>query len=79
MHDINKQSCSLWYKKQKPKVVSIFRYDSKIMIKFQIEVHNLAKLTHFEKFIFIQQWLTQNMWSFGQPYVFLITNYKIFQ
>jgi len=22
-------------------------------------------ITHFEKFIFIQQWLTQNMWSIG--------------
>jgi len=26
---------------------------------------NLAKFTHFEKFVFIQQWLTQNMWSIG--------------
>jgi len=24
-----------------------------------------AKFTHFEIFIFIQQWLTQNMWSIG--------------
>jgi hypothetical protein len=24
-----------------------------------------AKFTHIEKFIFIQQWLTQNMWSIG--------------
>jgi hypothetical protein len=24
---------------------------------------NLPNLAHFEKFIFIQQWLTQNMWS----------------
>jgi hypothetical protein len=24
---------------------------------------NLAKSTHFEKTIFIQQWLTQNMWN----------------
>jgi hypothetical protein len=25
----------------------------------------LAKFTHFEKIIFIQQWLTQNMWFIG--------------
>jgi hypothetical protein len=24
-----------------------------------------AKFAHFEKFIFIQQWLAQNMWSIG--------------
>jgi hypothetical protein len=28
-------------------------------------MQNLEKFTHFEKFIFIQQWLTQNMWSIG--------------
>jgi len=37
----------------------------KIMINFQDETQNLTKFTHFEKFIFIQQWLTQNMWSIG--------------
>ncbi len=37
----------------------------KIMIKFQNETQNLAKFTHFEKIIFIQQWLTQNMLSIG--------------
>jgi len=37
----------------------------KIMINFQDEMQNLTKFTHFEKFIFIQQWLTQNMWSIG--------------
>ncbi len=37
----------------------------KIMINFQDEMQNLAKFTHFEKFIFIQQWLTQNMCSIG--------------
>jgi hypothetical protein len=26
---------------------------------------NLANFTHFEKFIFTQQWLTQNMWYIG--------------
>jgi hypothetical protein len=35
------------------------------MINFQIEMQNLAEFTHFEKSIFIQQWLTQNMWSIG--------------
>jgi hypothetical protein len=35
------------------------------MINFQDEMNNLAKFTHFENFIFIQQWLTQNMWSIG--------------
>jgi len=28
-------------------------------------MQNPPKFTHFEKFIFIQQWLTQNMWSIG--------------
>ncbi len=35
------------------------------MINFQFEMQNLAKSTHFEKSIFIQQWLTQNMWYIG--------------
>jgi hypothetical protein len=35
------------------------------MINFQDATQNLAKFTHFEIFIFIQQWLTQNMWSIG--------------
>jgi hypothetical protein len=35
----------------------------KIMIIFQDEMWNLIEFTHFEKFIFIQQWLTQNMCS----------------
>jgi hypothetical protein len=34
-----------------------------IMINFQDETKNLEKITHFEKFIFIWQWLTQNTWS----------------
>jgi hypothetical protein len=34
--------------------------------KIQDETQNLTKFTHFEKFIFIQQWLTQNMWSIGE-------------
>ncbi len=33
--------------------------------KFQDETQNLAKSTHFEIFIFIQQWLTQSMWYIG--------------
>jgi hypothetical protein len=35
------------------------------MINFQNETQNLAKYTHFEKFIFILEWFTQNMWSIG--------------
>jgi hypothetical protein len=37
----------------------------KIMINFQDETQNLANCTHFKKFIFIQQWLKQNMWCIG--------------
>jgi hypothetical protein len=37
----------------------------KIMINFENEMQNLAKFTHFEKFVFIQQWLTSNMWYIG--------------
>jgi hypothetical protein len=51
--------------KKKPKVDNIFWYDSKLWQNFQNETQNLANFTHFEKFIFIQQWLTQNMWSIG--------------
>jgi hypothetical protein len=29
------------------------------------EMQNLANFTHFEKFIFTQKWLTQNMWFIG--------------
>jgi len=35
------------------------------MINVQSETQNLAKSTHFEKIIFIQQWLTKNMCSIG--------------
>jgi hypothetical protein len=35
------------------------------MISFQDEMQNLAKSTQFKKFIFIQQWLTKNMWYIG--------------
>jgi len=31
------------------------------------------KSTHFERFIFIQQWLTQNMWSIG-PTISILNN-----
>ncbi len=37
----------------------------KIMINFQDEMQNLGESTHFEIFIFILEWLTQNMWSIG--------------
>jgi hypothetical protein len=46
-----------------------------IIIKFQDERQNLAKFTHFEIFIFIQQWLTQNMWSIRAN--ICIFNYKL--
>jgi hypothetical protein len=36
-----------------------------IIINFQDETQNLVKSTHFEKFIFIQKWLTQNMLYIG--------------
>jgi hypothetical protein len=32
------------------------------MISFLNEMQNWANFTHFEIFIFIQQWLAQNMW-----------------
>jgi hypothetical protein len=35
------------------------------MIKFQDEMQNLVKFTHFEKIIFIQKWFKKNMWSIG--------------
>jgi hypothetical protein len=37
------------------------------MINFQSEMYFVTKSTHFEKSIFIQEWLTQNMWSIGKP------------
>jgi hypothetical protein len=43
------------------------------MINFQDEMQNLAKFTHFEKFIYIQQWLRQNMWSIG-PTICIFNN-----
>jgi hypothetical protein len=33
------------------------------MTKLQDEMQNWIEFTNFEIFIFIQQWLTQNMWS----------------
>jgi hypothetical protein len=48
------------------------------MIKFQDETQNLAKFTHFEIFIFIQQWLTKKCDLLGQLYVFFITSSKRF-
>jgi len=38
--------------------------------KFQGEIQNLIKFTHFEKFLFIQKWLTKNMWSIGATICF---------
>jgi hypothetical protein len=35
------------------------------MLSPKNEMQNLTKFTHFEKFIFIQKWLTQNMWYIG--------------
>jgi len=35
------------------------------MVNFQDEMQNLTEFTHFEKIVFVQQWLTQNMWSIG--------------
>jgi hypothetical protein len=37
----------------------------KVMINFQDETQNLAKCAHFDKFIFIKKWLSQNMSSIG--------------
>ncbi len=48
------------------------------MINFEDEMQNLAKFTHFEKFIFIQKWLTKKCDLLGQLYVFLITSCKKF-
>jgi hypothetical protein len=48
----------------------------KIMINVQNEMQNLAKFAHFEKFIFIQEWLTQKCDMLRQLYVFLITSCK---
>jgi hypothetical protein len=48
------------------------------MINFQDEMQNLAKFTHFEKFIFIQQWLHKKCDLLGQLYVFFITSCKRF-
>jgi len=45
------------------------------MIKFQNEMQNLVEFTHFDKFIFIQQWLTQNMWSIAE--ILCIFNNKL--
>jgi len=47
----------------------------KIMINFQDEMQNLVEFTHFEIFIFIQQWLTQNMWFIGT--IICIFNIKL--
>jgi len=41
-----------------------------IMINFQNEMQNLEKCTHFEIFIFIQQWLIQTCDLLRQLYVF---------
>jgi hypothetical protein len=43
------------------------------MINFQDEMQNLAKFTHFEKFIFIRKWLTRNMWLIGAT-IYILNN-----
>jgi hypothetical protein len=51
------------------------------MINFQDEIKNLVKSKLWKihiYWVFIQQWLTQNMWSIGELYVFLITSCEIF-
>lgn len=49
-----------------------------IIIIFQDKTQNLAKFAHFEKFMFVQQWLTQKCDILGQFYVFLKTSCKDF-
>ncbi len=71
VHEIQNKVVVYDKRKKIPKIVSIFLYDSKI--NFQDETQNLTKYTHFEKFIFIQQWLTQNMWSIG-PIICIFNN-----
>jgi hypothetical protein len=44
---------------------------------FQDEMKNLVNFTYFEKIIFIQQWLTKNMWSIGE--IICIFNNKLQQ
>jgi len=46
----------------------------KVMIKFQDGTQNMAKFTHFEIFIFIQQRLIQNMWPIGATICILNKN-----
>jgi hypothetical protein len=43
------------------------------MINFQDEMQNLTEFTHFEKFIFIQQWLTKKCDLLGKLFIILIT------
>ncbi len=45
---------------------------------FQDKIQNLTKYALFEKFIFIQQWLTEKCELLGQLFVFLITSCKWF-
>ncbi len=69
VHDIQNKVAVYDSRNKKSKVVSIFWYDSKYD-KFS---NSSAKFTHFEIFIFIQQWLTQNMWSIG-PTISILDN-----
>ncbi len=64
MHDIQNEEVFYDIKKKTFSSYHILVW-FKIMINFQNEMQNLAEFTHFEKFIFIQQWLTQNMRSIG--------------
>ncbi len=62
MHDIQKKVVVYNIINKNLKEVAYFgmiqNYD-----KFSRWNQNLAEFTHFEKFIFIQQLLTKNMWS----------------
>jgi len=58
------QSCSLWYKKQKPKVVIIFWYDSKLWSILKMK-HRIWQKLHTLKIHIYSTRLTQNMWYVG--------------
>ncbi len=77
MHDIQKKVVVYDIKKHTESSSHILVW-FKIIINFQNEMQNLTKFTHFENFIFIQQWLTQNMWSIGATTCFLIISCKRF-
>ncbi len=65
MHDILNKVVDYDTRKEKPKIVCIFWYDSNYDIFSRLYAKSSKLYTHWKTHIYTT-WLTQNMWSMGE-------------